>query len=105
MRITIFDQLGVVIRTFCAPGVLSFPMDVCVNDNYEIFVVDNRRHSVIVFDYNGNTLRTICGGGSVSFPISVSINAAGELLVADNHQSFNMTFFTQVCLHFCIFLV
>jgi tripartite motif-containing protein 2/3 len=96
MRVVIFDQMGTLLNKFGCSKHLEFPNGVVVNDREEIFISDNRTHSVKVFNYDGVYLRQIGGEGITNYPIGVGINAKGEILVADNHNNFNLTIFTQV---------
>ncbi|CAK9291470.1 unnamed protein product [Gordionus sp. m RMFG-2023] len=97
MRVVIFDHLsGEVLHKFGCSKHLEFPNGLAVNDRKEIFISDNRAHSVKVFNYQGHYLRQIGGPGITNYPIGVGIEySTGRLLVADNHNNFNLTIFDQ----------
>ncbi|KAL1232460.1 Brain tumor protein [Trichinella spiralis] len=95
MRVIIFDMVGNVLVKFGCSKYLEFPNGVVTNDRQEIFVSDNRAHSVKVFNYEGAYLRQIGGEGLTNYPIGVGINQLGEVVVADNHNNFNLTVFQQ----------
>ena len=95
MRIIVFSMEGNVISKFNCSRHLEFPNGVCTNDQDEIFVSDNRAHSVKVFNYHGELVRTIGGEGVTNYPIGVGINHLGQVVDADNHNNFNLTVFTQ----------
>ena len=66
---------------------------IAVDDNYKIYISDNRGHCIRVFNYHGDYLGQIGYQGLTNYPIGVAVKSDGQILVADNHNNFNVTLF------------
>ena len=102
MTVTIFSPEGEFINQFSCLGEtgenngVAFPTAMCVNNDREIFVADNNKHSIFVYSYRGKLKRVICPGQKfIYFPIGLAMNQRDELVVFDNHETFNITIMTQ----------
>ncbi|KAL9979997.1 hypothetical protein ACROYT_G008527, partial [Oculina patagonica] len=70
-----------------APGMLTRPWGVAVNDRNEIAVTDNGNNRIQVFSSNGTYLRTFAikgdEEGEVDFPCGIVFDEDGDIIVAD----------------------
>jgi len=90
-RVAVFGPDGTLVRSMGAPGQLSFPNGVVVDNQGNIEVTDSNNGRLVVFSPYGKLLATITQGvgeGDLGLPRGAAVDDAGRLFVADtsDHQ-------------------
>ena len=86
-RVHQFAPDGRLLRSFGAPGVLSFPNGVAVDETGNVYVSDTNDGRLVVFDPSGGQLGVVSRGptdSELGLPVGVAIDEADRVFVVDS---------------------
>ena len=85
-RVLVFSPNGVLVRSMGAPGQLSYPNGIVVDQHGNVEVADSNNGRVVVFNVAGKMLATIGAGigeGDLGLPRGTAVDDSGRLFVVD----------------------
>ena len=85
-RVLVFSPDGTLVRSMGAPGQLSYPNGIVVDQHGNLEVADSNNGRVVVFNVAGKMLATIGAGigeGDLGLPRGTAVDDSGRLFVVD----------------------